>query len=317
LLGASVLPLLLMRIRTISLKTFGTCFAVFLCCSLLYWLRVAHWLAGGAPLFQTLGFVSAVNYFYPAAPGRELLKFIAYATYNFLGFGILLVICGEAQTWRVRALEYLPPSIWAGMLIVGGITASVPDKFNIYVLAYPTMALLLGLGAAQLQAKYLKTKTHCMLVLASLALIPPVGYLAAIYVSEKTQIDFVGARAVPYRNSAHYFMWPGKRGDHGARRYATEALNAAAPDAIIIADYTLWQPLQFLQHAEGLRPDVRLIWAESLFWQGGVLKYIQSLPARTPVYLASDTPPEYYQLSTITPHYRLVREGSLMRVGGK
>jgi hypothetical protein len=254
------------------------------------------------------------NPFFDTAPARELTKFIAYALYNFFGLAALLALVGLVTLWQKRCWEILPAMLWLLLMVLAGITSSIPDKFNIYVLVYPVLAIAVGVGAACIEARWLRTPPRAALLLALLAITPPLAYIATIHATQRMGVDMVGARVAPYRDNAWYFMWPSKRGDVGPRRYGQEALAALDKNAILIADYTLWRPIYFLQQLEGARLDVRTVWVEPLTWHGSVVDYIQTLPCKIPVYIASDTPPEYYQLADIKKHYRITQTGVVFKV---
>jgi hypothetical protein len=66
----------------------------------------------------------------------------------------------------------------------------------------------------------------------------------------------LGIREIPGRPALQFFLWPSKRGYFGARQFAEAALHNLPPNAIIIADYTVAEPMLYLQIAEHFRSDV-------------------------------------------------------------
>jgi hypothetical protein len=122
-----------------------------------------------------------------------------------------------------------------------------------------------------------------------------------------------GAREAPHRDRNLYFLWPPKNGDFGPRKYAEEALHALDADALLIADYTLWRPLLFLQAVEKQRPDVKIVFVEPLYSQG-VDNFIDEQLEYKPVYLATDNPGRYYQLDRLEKRFSLRQVGSVFRV---
>jgi hypothetical protein len=307
-LGATLVPLIFMRIRKVPIAGLIIVALVFIAASFPYWQQSISRLFAGQPFLRAMGLQNPSNGFFDVSPLREFGKFIAYASYNFLGIGFVLAGSGIFIAWQKKYWEMAPLIIWLLLFIFVGITASIPDKFNIYVLVYPVLAVSIGVGAASLHKKYLPV------VLVLLGLLPPVGYIAAIETTKYLGVDVVGARPLPYRDNAWYFMWPAKRHDIGPRKYAEEALAAIEKNGVLIADYTLWRPLYFMQAVEQLRPDVQLVWEERLLWSGTVLHYIDSLPCNKAVYLATNMPPEYYQLADITKKYRVEPAGIVFKV---
>lgn len=307
--AATLVPLILMRIRELSLRQIAILAILFIIGAFAYWERSAIHLQADIPFLYALSISSPSNFFFENSPLREMVKFIGYVGYNFLGFGFLLLCFGIVIAWRKRMWEMVPLILWVGVIAVTGITSSIPDKFNVYVLVYPVLAICVGLGISVLHQK-----KYSILLLASLALVPPLGYIAAIHTTDALGIDVVNARQVPYRDNNWYFMWPSKRGDVAPRQYATEALQAVDKNAILIADYTLWRPLYFIQAVEKMRPDVELIWVERLFWQGSIPHYINAQPCDKPIFLATNTPPHYYQLEEILKQYSITQVGVVYRV---
>lgn len=309
-LAATIAPLLLMRIRRVPLGGLALAALVFVAASYPYWqIALYHWRAGWT-LLSAMNLDAPSNTFFTSSPLRELLKFGAYSTYNFLGLGVVLAAIGLVQLWRRRLFAMLPPMLWLALVVYVGVTSSIPDKFNIYVLIYPVLAIVAGIGATHISPRFMRAS----LILALLALVPPLGYVASIHTARALGVDLVAARTLPYRDNDWYFMWPGKRGDDGPRRYSEEAFAALDKNAVVIADYSLWRPLLFLQTAEHQRRDVTLLWSEPLAWKGPIAKAVEAIPCTKPVYLATDTPAEYYQLWELKKRYGFVRKGLVLQL---
>lgn len=316
-LAATIFPLIAMRIKSLRLLHIAMLVCIFFVSSSLYLQRTAFLLSLDIPFLYAVGLATPTNLFFDASPVRESIKLTAYAGYNFLGFGFPLAAGGMVIAWQKRMWEMLPPILWLLLIIYAGITSSIPDKFNIYVLAYPVLAIGIGIAVATAKDTFLHTKKRLVLLLLLLGLTPPLGYIATIYTTQLLGVDLVKARIVPYRDNAWYFMWPSKRGDMGARQYATEALAAVEKNTLLIADYTLWRPLYFMQAVENMRPDVNLVWVENLRWRSSVLDYIKTIDCKQSVYLATNTPPEYYQLKDILTQHSLKQVGVVFKVERK
>ena len=261
------------------------------------------------PFLEAVGLQIPNNPFFQPAPIREFLKFIAYIGYNFFGIGFLLVGFGFFMTWKKKYPEMIPIAFWLFLITVAGVTSSIPDKFNIYVLAYPVLAICVGFGAAFI----VKNKKQAIMLITLLAVIPPLGYVLTVYTVKSAHIDLVGARQIPYRDNDWYFLWPSKHSDNGPRRYAEEAMHAVDKDGVLIADYSLWRVLYLVQTIEKLRPDINVVWEEPLFTKG-VVHYINSVPCPKSVFLATNTPPEYYELADIKAHFAIEQQGVVFKV---
>lgn len=312
-LAATLTPLLLIKWRKLRLLALLVGLASFMLASQSYWFSVFERFDTNFSLLKNLGLLTSNNPFFDVNPAREAVKFAGYATYNFAGLAVFLVIAGLLGTWKARHLELAPPLIWTSMLIFAGITSSLPDKFNIYVLAYPTLAILVGVGLVSLLRRYSPKDFILALLVASLAIAPVASYGVTVWLSGLLNVDIVGARTAPYRDNAKYFLWPPKKGDYGPRRYAEEALAQVGPGSILIADYTLWRPLMYIQQIESVRRDVEIVFVERLLPQG-VATYIEKQIHDRQVYLATNTPARYYQLGEIEKQFKIEKDGVVYEI---
>lgn len=315
-LTATLVPLLLIRWRQLHTIAAALSLLAFLAASFPYWVHVYVHFTPDKPILKSLGLLAENNPFFDVNSVRESLKFLAYAFYNFSGLAFFLIAPGLISTWKNRYLELTPPTIWAAMLIFAGTTSSIPDKFNIYVLAYPTLAIFSGIGLAYLEKKYSFRKNTIIIILTSLIIAPITTYGLAVWFSGKTSLDLVGAREAPYRNNAKYFLWPPKNGDYGPRRYAEEALSQVKPGSILIADYTLLRPLMYVQTIDSMRPDVEIVFVEKILSEG-VDNYIDRKLNFKYVYLATNTPASYYQLDKVKEKFNIDEVGVVFFVARK
>lgn len=81
----------------------------------------------------------------------------------------------------------------------------------------------------------------------------------------------------------------------------------------MITDYTLWRPIYFVQVVESFRTDVEVRFVERLFREG-VDNWIAQQPCGQRIFLATLTPPEYYQLERIEARFEIVEMGIVHEV---
>ena len=308
---ASMMPMLWICRRRLSFAQLIVAAVLLLLCSAPFWIPALRRTMQGASLMHVL-LLDESNSLHKAAPAREAVKLIAYSVYNFVGPALLLAPVGAVVVIRRRLIAIVPSLIWGATFAIAGIVSSIPDKFNVYVVVYPTIALLAGVGASYLETFQPGLRSKAAVVALAL-LSPPVVYLTTIKTSQSLHVDLVGARHAPFRDNNWYFLWPAKNGDWGPRRFAAAALGETAQNGVLVADYTLWRPLLFLQLVEGRRPDVRIQFVEPLF-RHGVDRYIAQVPCDRAVYLATDDPPDYYELPAITRQFALERQKVVVRV---
>ena len=171
---------------------------------------------------------------------------------------------GAVTVWRTR------PVGLALLLIVGANVAStlnhdVADKFVFYLPTFLVMALWAGLGVERALgwvAERRGAPRRLLLpgLLVALLALPIAAYAAAPHVLPALGVtsDALSIREIPGRPALRFFLNPNRRGYTGAREVCEAALADLAPGAVLIADYTVWEPLLYLQRVEGLRRDVQV-----------------------------------------------------------
>jgi hypothetical protein len=310
---AATFPLLLARFKSIGLLHGSVATAIFISASWPYWSVVIPLLGSDENVLAALGLRMPQNLNFETSVLRELIKFFAYLTYNFIGFSIFLGIYGIFVAFRYRIWHLLPPGIWSLAFVYAGTTSTIPDKFNVYVAIYPAFALVVGVGVYQLSKHFKFSRNINATMVLATTLFPPTFYFATVKISERFSFDLVGARTAPLRNNALYFLFPPKNGDFAPRIFAETALQDMPENGVLISDYTLWRPLYYVQAIDGLRLDVELIFVERLLSEG-VENWIANQACDRPIFLASNRPASYYQLDQIQARFDVQPYGSIFEV---
>jgi hypothetical protein len=269
----------------------------------------------GIPTPRAYGFYQYKNQFQSYSFWKSVLDFLIQFLFNFPVLAFFIGIFGVFSSYAGGQLRQLAPLLLFSLIIVaGGISSSIPDKFNVYVLVWPLFSLFVGVGFFYGMEKFPRIKAYTRTLLCFLFAAPILVYGSCVLASHTLGIDFTGARTAPYRDNAVYFLWPPKNGDYGPGIYAEKALAAAIPGSVILADYTLWRPLRYKQIVEGQGKDVETLLVENVIENGGVLGYLDGLSGKKTVYLATNTPQSYYQLDRILEKYRLAQRGDLYEI---
>jgi hypothetical protein len=150
------------------------------------------------------------------------------------------------------------------------------------------------------------------LLVAAIVAAPLALYPAAAAVAGTVATALVPVRRLPGRDPVTFYLWPGKAGYWGARRYGVAALEALAPDAAVVADWLPYQTLRYLQAVEGRRPDVLL--ANINAGSGDQLAFLRRHQDARPLYLADNAPPPYYDLADIERCYEVRPAGVVYRL---
>ncbi|MEN9680765.1 MAG: hypothetical protein RLZZ627_658 [Pseudomonadota bacterium] len=283
--------------------------------SVFYWLRLRDALDLGIPVPRAYGFSQYKNQFHSYSLWKSVLDFLIQFLYNFPLAAFFIGIFGVFSSYAGGQLRRLAPLVlFSFIIIAGGISSSIPDKFNVYVLVWPLFSLFVGIGFFYAMEKFSRVKAYRQTLLSLLLAGPILVYGSCVLASHALGIDLTGARTAPYRDNATYFLWPPKNGDYGPRIYAEKALAAATQGSVILADYTLWRPLRYKQIVEEERKDVEILLVENVIEEGGVVGYLDSLSGKKTVYLATNTPKSYYQLDRVLEKYRLAQNGDLYEI---
>jgi hypothetical protein len=255
---------------------------------------------------------------------REVALYVAYLAYQFPSLSILLVALGLRNLWThdrpaatfiltavsLNALTFVHNTAWVG-----------PAKFVFYISDYALYAVACGMGAERLLARLAATKDarHQRawggVVLALVVLVPAGLYRALPVIGHRLGVQFVRVTDLPYRDGQAYFLYPGKRGYDGARRFAEETMRSVPPFAVIYADYTPFSVLRYLQLMEGVRPDVLLRYAAAAGAPTDqvAVEWVTDNGRPRPVFVASQHA-EYYDMSRLNRPYDLIPTGPVFEV---
>ncbi|MGC8836931.1 MAG: protein O-mannosyl-transferase family [Anaerolineae bacterium] len=240
---------------------------------------------------------------------RDLALALGYLAYQFPLTG-LLAVAGAAAAWRRaprRAVAW--GLVWAVPWVLA-LRHHVPDQYAFFLPAYLPVALWCGLGYEVLAERWSGGQARRAILLA-LCLALPVGtYWLAPQAAARWPLVPLQVRAIPGRDPWRFFLWPPKADAWGARAYGEAALEAAAPEALILADWTLQAPLEYLKEVEGMRPDVLVVGTGDL--QEPQAAFLRRACQDRPCYLADLHP--YYDLAAIEKDFVPIPEGVLYRL---
>jgi len=250
----------------------------------------------------------------PRQLGVGLAMFAVYLVMQFPSPAIVVAVKGVRESFRFR-----PLAICLLLVFVANVGAvlkfTTPDTYVFYMLAYFVCAFWIALGAKGLlewrwpRARAFRAALAAGLLLATVAM-PVAAYVAAPRLLPKVGITAarLGMKEIPGRPALKYFLCPSKRGYHGARNFAEAAFRELAPNAAIIADHTMLQPMLYLQATEKARPDVHPI---ELYLQEQV-PFALAQSKERPVYVARTEP--YYDLAGLKQHFEVVPAGVIFRL---
>ncbi len=182
------------------------------------------------------------------------------------GWGGLLAFAG---LWAARRRH---PALF---LLGGGtvawlwlFTSMHVDLRTVYRLvpAYWILALFAGVGWREVELRRAPRTAWAAVSLALVLALPPLVYAAAPGLVRAWRVEggpVAAMRRLPYRDSLRYFLVPWKQGYDEPERFARAALAQAAPDGVIVADFTPLMVLNYAQQVLGVEPGVEVAPTES------------------------------------------------------
>lgn len=172
----------------------------------------------------------------------------AIGSLNFVNILLPLALVGW---WNLKARLGKPTALALGAVtaieIVFVARYSVPDQFTFLL---PSLVLIAAAAAVGMDVLTQRSKTWQRLVLAGVLLsiiAPPILYGSLPSLATRLGAAAKRQRVLPYRDELRYWLVPWKNNETSAQRFATEALQQAMPNGIIIADSTSETPLLALQ----------------------------------------------------------------------
>lgn len=244
---------------------------------------------------------SALATFLPNLPAlpRQLVRFGAFFVLQFPSPALILALYGM---WRLRDRSLIGASLALILFatIIPVLNHEVPDQYVFYILAYFTLAIIAALGTVGLLT-HLSSKVITGTV-ASIVALPIALYTILPALSPALGIDGdrLGVREIPARPALSFFLIPYKTGYVGAHQFSETTLNALPFDAVLIADYTIAEPMRYLQDVEGVRPDVSIASTAP----DEQLAIAQRYAAQRSIYLPLSDP-RYYDLERLSLEFNL------------
>jgi len=237
-----------------------------------------------------------------------------YVLFNFPTPNILLFFAGAFALFKTspsRGFRNILLALTA-LFFVFAFRYTVPDRYAFFIPFHCVVSILIGLGTHFLLDR-MNRKAFAFMVLV-FSLLPVGVYAAAPALAGRMQLNIGTREDIPYRDDNTYFLQPWKTGYRGAERFADEALDLVADNAIIYADVTTVAPLLLAQQVKGKRPDVKIVSGTANSENAPQFNKltIGTLLENGSIYVVSRKPK--YCPAFVLEDYDLVRAGILWRV---
>ena len=257
-----------------------------------------------------IGYAGSLNF-----QGGRLPLYLAYLFYQFPVVGFALGWIGLPWLIRRNRPAFLALTLSGIPYLLFPLMWDFRDHYQFALSFYACFAALIAPGVCALRERLTRGALTPLALLLLIAF-PLSTYATTPFLSRAFGIDLVKARTLPYRDNASYFLNPSKRGDDGARRYASETLKILAPNAVIVGDYTPALVMTYLQDVEGLRPDIRIYYTSHVKEQ---LRLISEWIDHRPVYVATletrGLPSDLYlRRESLLPDYEAIPTPPVFRI---
>ncbi len=255
--------------------------------------------------FEGYDFAGAMFDFSWAWLPLDTFEWGVFLTLQFIGPALIAGVSG--LIWSARRWS-LTQRVTVALLYLGALSFSfayrVGDRYVFYLPSYLPFALWIALGFdgwRERMHRPWEQRLYRVLMPLLVLYIPWLAYINAPLLVERG-ITFRDTRHVPGPQGRYFFLWPPKLWYNDSKSFALAVLEAAPPDALILADPVLHAPIAFVREVDGLRPDVELRYC---CWD---IEQVLSEGDARPVMLVDGTP-WIYPMAWLRAHYRVEPHG--------
>ena len=263
---------------------------------------------------------------------KELIFYFLYLFYQFPLIGFILGFWGiysfyrtnKKLTWFLlililcNGLFFVKFTYWQSY---GG------TKFTFYLPDYLVFSIFIGLGFNNLwqrlsagRRKFTLSDYQIKIVSVGLSFLIPavtvVFYALMPHLVTYLNIDLIHTRTLSGRDNNRFFLNPNKSGYYNDRKLGEEILASAADHSIVLADYTIYTTLTYLQLVENIRPDLDVERSEGI----KIVDYANSIKHLDPnrkIYVSDiDEDDSYYNLHGLGERFELRKSGYLYEICG-
>ncbi|MEJ5310693.1 MAG: DUF2723 domain-containing protein [Anaerolineae bacterium] len=194
-----------------------------------------------------------------------------------LGWGVALLLyqfpitiipgfVGLRQCWKETPLRN-----WLLLLVALGnvifLMAAVDPRtggdyvwnLHYYLQSYIVFSLWIAIGIKHILPQFEKLPYKWAGVVVLTIFVPVTAYIVTPMVARVMLQNVPGFRELPGRDNFTFVLSPWKHTETQAREFAESMLDALPQDGVLLADYSLWSMIRYLQVIEGQRPDVTLV----------------------------------------------------------
>jgi hypothetical protein len=245
---------------------------------------------------------------------RQLMRAIQYFSLNFPTPLALVAPVGLIAAWRDARTRWFA-AFGGGVFFVAFAFAfryPVADQYVFFFPCYIIFAAFVAPAVAQIVKTDPARRAACM----ACAILPALVYEVGPVALKRFNVPMPFRQDVPFRNAYAYYLRPRANGEESAERFARAALLQAAPDGLLIADFTVKTALIYVRDVLGDGRGVTLNLPCDVMPFPPVVETseasVRPFAARGAAYIATNSPayvpewiPRQYDLLPAGPIYRL------------
>ncbi|MEA3475577.1 MAG: DUF2723 domain-containing protein [Candidatus Cloacimonadota bacterium] len=240
---------------------------------------------------------------------KNLLLFILFLIYQFI-ISIYFGIQGIKSLYEQNKLifYFLSFTFLGNLLEV--IILPIHDQYVMFLPAFFVFAIFVGMGISWLFKKYRMNifKKISFTVLISLILI--ITYWGTPIFLKHFKINIINIRSLPNRDNFTFFLFPPKNSYYGAYDFAQITLGNLPMRSVILADFTIAQPLLYLQEVENFRRDIEIRDIEP---KGGKqTQYLLEKNKTHSVFIADNN--KYYSIEEFKEYFEIIPFGDIYQL---
>jgi hypothetical protein len=182
---------------------------------------------------------------------------------------------------------------------------AVPDQFMFMLPSLLLIMLAVSLGMKTLCE--LNKKRYVIVTAIVSCVAPLIIYVNFLSILSFFEITVSRETKRPFRDEIRYWAVPWKHNEFSAERFATAALNEAAPDGTIMADNTSYYPLMLVKERDHKSTGVTIKSVTELEQDCNVAEYRNKLFSNS-VYTV--LPEITFFPESIQPHIKFIRDES-------
>ncbi len=186
----------------------------------------------------------------------------------------------------------------------------IHDQYVLLLPSFFVFAIFIGIGLSVLFKNIKMSAVRKISFTVAFCLLPIIVYWGTPRLLKNFRVNIINIRTLCKRDNYTFFLFPPKNGYYGAYDFAKETLNNLPEDAVLLADFTIAQPLLYLQEIENFRRDIEI---NDIWWKGGKqAQYLLEKSKTHPVFIADNN--KYYNIEELRKQFSIVHYGYIYKL---